>query len=168
MITIRAEAQKDARDVHAINRLAFGGPEEARLVDRLRGQVEPLVSLVLETDGRLIGHILFSPVELAQHANLLIMGLGPMAVLPEMQRQGFGRALVRKGLDECRRLGAGAVVVLGHPEYYSQFGFQNASKFGITSEFDVPDEVFMALELVPGYLEDAAGTARYAPVFSDL
>ena len=168
MITIRAESRNDARDVYTINRLAFGGPEEAQLVDRLRGEVEPLVSLVLETDGQTIGHILFSPVELAQHPELRIMGLGPMAVLPEMQRQGLGQALVRKGLDECRRVGAGAVVVLGHPGYYPRFGFRKASEFGIASEFDVPDEVFMALELIPGYLDNAAGTARYAPAFSDL
>lgn len=168
MITTRAESQNDASDIRNINRLAFGGPEEARLVEQLRGEVAPLVSLVLESDGQMIGHILFSPVELEQYPDLRIMGLGPMAVRPEKQRQGFGQALVRKGLDDCRRLGAGAVVVLGHPEYYPRFGFRKASAFGLVSKFDVPDEVFMALELIPGYLDNAVGTARYAPAFSDL
>ena len=96
------------------------------------------------------------------------MGLAPMAVLPGRQRQGIGSELVRAGLDECRRLGFGAIVVLGHAEYYPRFGFVPASKFGLKSEYDVPDDVFMALELIPGALRGRAGTIRYHPTFAAM
>jgi GNAT superfamily N-acetyltransferase len=77
-----------------------------------------LISLVAEADGRIVGHILFSPVSLAQHPELNVMGLGPMAVVPPYQRQGIGSALVREGLKQCEQLGCHAVVVVGHPHYY--------------------------------------------------
>jgi putative acetyltransferase len=93
------------------------------------------------------------------------MGLAPMAVIPERQRQGIGCALVRAGLDECRRLGAVGVIVVGHPEFYPRFGFVRASSFNLTCEFEVPDDVFMALELVSGAF-DNGGLMRYQPAFS--
>jgi putative acetyltransferase len=96
------------------------------------------------------------------------MGLAPMAVLPARQRQGIGSALVRDGLGRCRELGYEAVVVLGHPGYYPRFGFVPASRFGIGCEYDVPAEVFMALELVPGALRGKPGTIRYHPAFAEL
>lgn len=80
------------------------------------------------------------------------MGLAPMAVAPERQRQGIGSALVRAGLDRCKEPGFGAIVVLGHPEYYPRFGFSIAKRFDIGCEYEVPDEVFMVMELQPGYL----------------
>jgi putative acetyltransferase len=93
------------------------------------------------------------------------MGLAPMAVLPACQRRGIGSALVRAGLDTCAQRGVGAVVVLGHATYYPRFGFEPASRFGITTEHDAPDEAFMALELLPGLLVGRAGQIRYHPVF---
>ena len=94
------------------------------------------------------------------------MGLAPMAVLPGRQRQGIGSALVRSGLDECRRFGFDAVVVLGHADYYPRFGFVRASTFGLMSEYDVPDDVFLALELRLGTLGQGGGTIRYHPAFA--
>src|SRR5437762_2911415 len=82
------------------------------------------------------------------------MGLAPMAVLPREQRRGIGSALVRAGLDRCKQSGFSAAVVLGHPAYYPRFGFTPASRFAIKSEYDVPDEAFMALEFEPGILHD--------------
>jgi putative acetyltransferase len=96
------------------------------------------------------------------------MGLAPMAVLPAEQRRGVGSALVQAGLDRCRQLPCGAVVVLGHPAYYPRFGFSPASRFGVTCEYDVPDEVFMAMELEPGFLRDKPGTIRYHPAFATV
>ncbi len=96
------------------------------------------------------------------------MGLAPMAVIPSCQRNGIGSALVRAGLDQCRQLGYGAVVVLGHPEYYPRFGFTPAGQFGLRSEYDVPEEVFVALELDAGFLSGASGTVKYDPAFSSL
>src|SRR6185503_109729 len=115
---VRAEEQRDWAAVHAVNVAAFETPEEANLVDALREHARPIASLVAEDDGAIVGHIMFSPVTLAGHPELRIMGLAPMAVVPEHQREGIGSALVRAGLEECRKLGFGAAVVLGHPAYY--------------------------------------------------
>lgn len=162
---IRPELPTDIEAVHELNRAAFGGAEEAQIVDALRGAVSPLVSLVAATDGTVVGHILFSPVTLAAAPHPLVMGLAPMAVLPAHQRAGVGSALVRAGLDACRAAGAVGVVVLGHPPYYPRFGFVPASRFELSCAYDVPDEVFMALELQPGGFAGHAGLVRYHPVF---
>jgi len=165
---IRAERKADTVAIQAVNESAFETPAEAGLVSALREQARPLVSLVAEVDGAIVGHIMFSPVFLSGHPDLEIMGLAPMAVVPERQREGIGSALVRAGLEECRRLGFGAVVVLGHPEYYSRFGFSPSVHFGIGCQYDVPEGVFMALELRPGSLGDAAGEVEYHPAFEAL
>jgi len=165
---IRPERETDHATVHAINAAAFPTPLEADLVDALREQAHPLISLVAESDGTILGHILFSPVTLDSRPGLPIMGLAPMAVTPEHQSSGIGSALVRAGLEECRQKGFSAVVVLGHPEYYPRFGFVPAVRYGLRSEYDVPDEVFMVQELVPGALQGATGTIRYHAAFGSV
>ena len=166
---IRAERASDAPAVRSVNEAAFGATTEADLVDLLRDQASPVISLVAEDAGVLVGHILFSPVTLANNPGAaVVMGLAPMAVLPLFQRRGIGSALVRAGLDACRGLPAGAVVVLGHAEYYPRFGFAPASRFGLTSEYDVPDDVFMALELEPGALRGRTGLVRYHDAFGNV
>lgn len=147
---------------------AFDTGAEADLVEQLRQRARPLVSLVAEGPGVLPGHILFSPVTLEGQAGLQLMGLAPLAVRPDHQGQGIGSALVEHGLAACRAAGIGAVVVLGHATYYPRFGFVPASRFGLRSEYAVPDEVFMACELLPGYLESASGLIRYHPAFAEL
>jgi len=144
---IRAEKESDRDAVFAVNLSAFETPAEATLVDVLREQAQPVLSLVAEKNGNVVGHIMFSPVSLSENPDLKVMGLAPMAVAPEHQRKGIGSALVRAGLEQCRQLGFVAVVVLGHPEYYPRFGFSPSSRFGIDSEYEVPEEVFMAVEL---------------------
>jgi putative acetyltransferase len=165
---IRPEQEADIEGVRAVNRTAFETGAEADLVDALREQAKPIVSLVTDDGASIVGHILFSPVTLSQHAEVRIMGLAPMAVLPAVQRQGIGSALVRAGLDRCKQLGFGAVVVLGHPRYYPRFGFVPAARFGINSEYQVPDDVFMALELEPDALRDKSGTIRYHAAFVNV
>jgi putative acetyltransferase len=164
-VLIRAEQPGDGEAVRAVNLAAFETQAEADLVDALRGQAQPLVSLVAERGGAAVGHILFAPVTLDGRPDLRIMGLAPMAVIPERQGEGIGSALVRAGLEICARMGFGAVVVLGHPTYYPRFGFAPSTRFGIRSEYDVPEDVFMALELAPGYLLGASGTVRYHTAF---
>jgi putative acetyltransferase len=164
---IRPEQPKDLADVHAVNASAFETPAEANLVDALRQQAEPFISLVAEDNGAIVGHIAFSPVSLSGHPALRLMGLAPMAVAPEHQRKGIGSALVRAGLEQCKERGFGAVVVLGHPNYYPRFGFLPSVRFGITSEYEVPAEVFMVVELEPGYLGGTSGTIKYHAAFSD-
>jgi putative acetyltransferase len=94
------------------------------------------------------------------------MGLAPMAVLPEYQRQGIGTLLVREGLQDCRRIGHDVVVVLGHPDYYPRFGFVRASSKGLRSVYDVADDVFMVAELTAGALKGRTGLVRYHPEFN--
>ncbi len=100
---IRTEKENDRDAVYAINESAFETPSEANLVDTLREQAQPVVSLVAERNGKVVGHIIFSPVSLTGYPNLKIMGLAPMAVAPEQQRKGIGSALVRSGLEQCKQ-----------------------------------------------------------------
>jgi len=166
-VVVRSERSADIAAVHAVNRAAFETSTEAYLVDAVRQQANPIVSLVADDGGSIVGHILFSPVTLTGHEHVKIMGLAPMAVLPTHQRRGIGSALVRAGLVGCTQLGYAAVIVLGHSEYYPRFGFVPASRFGIGCEYDVPDEFFLALELEPAVLVGKSGTIRYHPAFAN-
>ena len=163
---IRAEETNDRDSVYAVHASAFETSSEADLVDALREQARPIISLVAEDNGKVVGHIMFSPASLSGHPDVAVMGLAPMAVAPEHQRQGIGSALVRAGLEHCKEMGFVAVIVLGHPTYYPRFGFSPSSRFGIDCEYEVPEEVFMALELEPGTLSGKTGTMKYHVVFS--
>ena len=154
--------------MRVVNVAAFETPAEADLVAALRIQARPLVSLVAEEDGAVAGHIMFSPVTLPGHPALALMGLVPMAVAPARQRAGIGSALVRAGLEGCRRLAADAVVVLGHPDYYPRFGFVPGVRIGLGCEYDVPAEAFMVLALRPGALRGATGRVQYHAAFASL
>jgi putative acetyltransferase len=165
--SIRAERPGDADGIRDTNALAFGEPLEARLVDALRGAPGSL-SLVAIDDGRVVGHIFFTPVTIEPPVTRRMAGLAPMAVRPECQRSGIGSQLIRAGLEECRRHGYSAVVVLGHPEYYPRFGFVPAHTYGLTCEFPSPPEAFMAVELEAGALRGVRGLVRYMPQFADL
>ncbi|MGQ0569035.1 MAG: GNAT family N-acetyltransferase [Armatimonadota bacterium] len=165
---IRAEEKNDQAAVYAVNASAFETQAEANLVDALREHAQPIVSLIAEDNGTIVGHIMFSPVSLPDSPSLRIIGLAPMAVAPEHQRKGIGSALVRDGLEQCKQLGFGAVVVLGHPEYYPRFGFLPSVRFGIGCEYEVPQEAFMAVELQPGYLSGVSGKIKYHAAFSNV
>jgi putative acetyltransferase len=167
-LLIRAEEPRDWVAVHAVNVAAFGRPAEANLVDALRAQAQLYVSLIAEVDDTIVGHIMFSPVSLSGHEGLGIMGLAPLAVAPEHQRKGVGVALVRTGLDQCTGLGFGAVVVLGHPDYYHRFGFSSSARFGIGCNYQVAEDAFMVVELQAGFLRGASGTIKYHTAFSDV
>ena len=163
---VRPEQPEDLPAIRFVNERAFGRLAEANLVDTLRGRGKVLLSLVALLDGRVIGHILFSPAAIESKTVLFpVVCLAPMAVLPEYQRQGVGSLLVEKGLEVLLRAGHDAVIVLGHAEYYPRFGFVPATRYGIRCEFDVPDEVFMAIELRPEALLGHHGVLRFQPEF---
>ncbi len=164
---VRPETAADTDAVHRLNATAFPTDAEAGLVDRLRASGSTCISLVADSDQAIAGHILFSPVTLNDQS-LNLMGLAPMAVAPDLQRNGIGTQLVEAGLAACRDTGVGGVAVLGHPEFYPRFGFAPASGFGIDCEYDVPDDVFMMMELQAGYLDGKTGTIRYHPAFAEL
>jgi putative acetyltransferase len=168
-ISIRPEAPADHPAIAAVNDRAFGQPHEGRLVAALRERVSSCVSLVAERDGRVVGHVFFSPVRVEGPGDPVdAVALGPMAVDPDHQSQGIGAQLVEAGLEACRRRGDRAVFVLGHPTYYPRFGFMPAAAHGLRCEFPVPDELFFFLELEPAALRGVRGTVRYHPEFAAL
>ena len=167
MTTVRLEETADVERIRRLNEQAFETPAEAGLVDLLRSRGKLVVSLVAEDGDRVVGHIAFSRVSITTTPKLRGVGLGPMAVDPGSQRQGIGSMLVRAGLDRCRDMGYDYAVVLGHPEYYPRFGFVPASQHGITCTWEVPEGVFMALELRPQGLAGSSGLAMYETEFNE-
>ena len=165
---IRPEQEADRVAVREIVAAEFDTGAEADLIEALREQADPVVSLVAEEGDDVVGHAMFTPVTVEGDPAAKLMGLAPLAVTPAHQGKGLGAALVKDGFERCRRLGFAAVVVLGHPEYYRRFGFVPASRYGLKSEYAVPDEAFMALELEPGALEGRSGLVRFHPAFKDL
>ena len=169
MFTIRPERPEDASRVRYVNELAFGQPAEADLVERLRRACADSLSLVADDDS-VVGHILFTPVVVESAGRPVTgMGLAPMAVLPDRQRQGIGSQLVRRGLDILRERGCPFVVVVGHPEYYPRFGFEPASTHGLVSQWDgVPDAAFMVLLLNVRAMAGVSGVAKYREEFNEV
>jgi putative acetyltransferase len=162
VIAVRDEQPADLAAIRAVNDAAFDQPLEGHIVDELRRHGAVRLSLVAEVDGHVVGHILFSPVISGGAEGL---GLGPMAVTPEHQRRGVGAALIAAALPRLRESGCPFVVVLGHHEYYTRFGFVPASRYGLRCEWDVPDESFMVHVIDPAGTAAAAGLIRYRPEF---
>ncbi len=169
MVSIREDTPEDVPTIRRVNELAFGQPQEAGIVDALRGSCGEFLSLVADSGEEVVGHVLFTPVTIeTTRGTVRGMGLAPMAVLPERQRQGIGSALVRHGLAALRDRSCPFVIVLGHAEYYPRFGFERASKYGIRSQWEgVPDEAFMILVLDRRVMDGVSGIARYRDEFDD-
>jgi putative acetyltransferase len=165
---IRLERPEDVAAIHSVNDRAFGRPDEGALVDQLRANCDGLLSLVAVAGGRVVGHIMFSPTRLETDggATLHGMGLAPLAVLPEHQKQGIGSELTRAGLAMLAATDCPFVIVLGHVDYYPRFGFERASARGIRCQWPgVPDAAFMVLIMDPPAMTGATGVARYRAEF---
>jgi putative acetyltransferase len=118
-------------------------------------------------NDRILGHIFFSPVFVSgENEAPPGMGLAPMAVLPERQRQGIGSMLVQAGIDVMRKRNCPFIIVLGHPDFYPRFGFVPASQHGLSCQWDgIPDEAFMVLILDEAAMAGVSGKARYRDEF---
>ncbi len=168
MVLIRTELPEEIEPIRRVNEQAFGQPIEARIVDKLRDNCPGILSLVAVRRDEIVGHILFSPAEIEGYEKTVQgMGLAPVAVLPECQRQGIGSLLIGTGIEMLKSRGCPFVIVLGHPEYYPRFGFQRASRNDIRCQWEVPDEAFMIMILDQKAVEDASGVARYRSEFDE-
>jgi putative acetyltransferase len=146
-------------------RAAFGGEDEARLVEALRAEGAVVAELAALEDEQAVGHVLFSAVR-AEPATLAVAALAPLAVVPERQRAGIGGALIRAGLELCRERGVEAVAVLGDPAYYTRFGFALETARPLSSVYQGAH--FMALELRPGVLAGGNWKLAYPRAFEGV
>ena len=163
---IRAETTGDISGIRRVEELAFGRPDEANIVDKIRDRGGVTLSLVALEGDEIVGHVLFSPVTITEGDQMVEgVGLGPVAVLPSHQKLGIGSVLCHEGLVQLAKMGHKIAVVLGHPEYYPRFGFKPSDEYDIRCPWDVPPGVFMVMELQPGALEGVTGMVKYAPEF---
>ncbi len=169
-ILIRKEEEKDHKNIYEVNKLAFEQENESKLIEKIRvgSNFIPDLSLVADINNRIVGHILFSKIKIIGNSIFETLALAPMAVLPEFQKRGIGSNLINRGMEKAMELGFDSIIVLGHKDYYPKFGFKRASKWNIKCCFEVPDEVFMAVELIDGALEGKDGTIKYPDEFMDV
>lgn len=165
MVEIREEVPGDIIAIRDLNKRAFGQDQESNIIDALRSNRAVLLSLVATLNGRIVGHLMYSPASIGKLAGV---ALGPMAVLPEHQRQGIGTRLVEEGNRRLKELGYPFILVVGHADYYPRFGFRSARSYGIKCEWELPDEVFMLLVLDDSKMHGISGLARYRPEFSEI
>lgn len=168
---IQEETEQDVQGIRLVHRLAFQRDGEADVVDRLRENCPVFISLVAKIGDKVIGHVLFTPARLIQNQGWSIEGLGlaPLAVLPEYQKQGVGTGLCVEGLTRAALSGYPFAVVLGDSAYYPRFGFKKASTFGIRCAYeDIPDEAFMIKILKPKIMTDVEGVVYYRQEFDSV
>lgn len=172
-INIRQEIEKDYKLSEIVVEKAFKNAEhsdhkEQFLVAKLRRSdvFIPELSLVAETSKEIIGHIMLTRLFIENDDNRYeSLALAPVSVLPEYQNSGIGSKLINESVKIAKELGFKSVIVLGHDKYYPRFGFKPTSIWGIKAPFDVPDEVFMALELEDESLDGVTGTVVYSKEF---
>ena len=167
-IIIRAEKPSEHDSVAGILREAFGRENEASLLSRLRGTGDflPPLSLVADRGGELMGYALFFRVAIQAGGRAHpALALAPLGVRPQFQRQGVGERLVRHGLERCRSSGYPVVVVLGPSQFFTRFGFSPARAQGLETDFSVPDETFLAMDLEGKTLGTVRGKVAFPQVF---
>lgn len=160
-VLIRSEEPADIPAIHRVVEDAFGQAAEARLVDQLRADGDATISAVAIDASHIVGHILFSKMAAAFRA----LGLAPIAVAPNRQRNGIGSQLIRWGLAQAKQEGWECVFVLGDPKFYERFGFSAALASGFESPY--AGEHFMAVAL-NGPLRVTTGKVEYAAAFEAL
>lgn len=173
-IVIREETSDNYNAVEEMIQKAFSNEEysdknEHILVSQIRKSEAfiPQLSLVAFNQNKLVGHILLSKIKIIDGDHAVdSLALAPVSVAPDQQKKGIGSQLIHAALEKAKELGFHSVIVLGHPNYYPKFGFKRASSWNIQAPFEVPDEVFMALELTENALENVQGVVQYSKAFS--
>ncbi|MEH1969812.1 GNAT family N-acetyltransferase [Nostoc sp.] len=168
-MNIRCETLPDYIVIAEVNTLAFGQENEAKLVQEIRhsDRYIPELSLVAEVENVVVGHILFSYIDLVGEETLQVIGLAPLAVHPQFQKQGIGSALIKAGLEIADAKREAIVIVLGHPHFYTRFGFQPSVIYEIKSSFPVPEDVFMVKPL-QNYQKKYKGKVIYPAAFDGV
>jgi putative acetyltransferase len=168
---VRLESTADREASLEVERLAFEGPVEPAIVERVR-DLEGAFALVAEDRGEIVGHVQFSRAWVGE---LPVVALGPIGVLPDRQREGIGSSLVAEGLEEARRRGEPAVILLGDPAFYGPRGFIAAAEFGLRNPFaGIEEEDFVIAEedFRVAMLGEPApvldGEVRWDPAFSEV
>ena len=161
MIHVRDESPGDWKAIYQVVSSAFGRLSEAELVGALREADDSIVSLVADDDGQIIGYVLLSKMD----APFSALALAPVSVIPPRQRSGIGSALIKRAVSKARDEGWAAIFVLGNPNYYKRFGFDQEAAAGFTSPY--AGRHFMVLKLSPS-LPATTGALRHAPAFAAL
>jgi putative acetyltransferase len=171
IVRIRAERPGEEALVHAINASAFGRPDEAEIPDRIRGTdrwIEGGSLVAVDESDAVVGHILLSEGDLiaGDGSQRRIWMVGPVAVVPALQRRGIGSVLMRSAIALATERGQPILVLLGHASYYPRFGFDSARSIGIEPPQPWSDANWMALRL-PGWTPELRGVAHFAPAFDE-
>lgn len=175
-ILIRKELTEEYNTTEKVVKKAFSNEtfsdkKEHLLVNRIRKSdafIPELSLLAIDQDNELVGHILLSKITIVNDDKTVdSLALAPVSVIPEHQKKGIGSQLIHAALKKAKEIGYHSVIVLGHKDYYPKFGFKQARLWNIQAPFDVPDEVFMALELTENYLKNVQGVVHYSNAFSE-
>ena len=159
------ETENDIDAIDQLNRDAFGGEGEAKLVSLLRIRKELLISLVATKNDEIIGHVCASPVTVNGN-NHSIAGIGPLSVYESHRCSGIGGMLMEEVIEQLKTDGYIATVLLGNPNYYPRFGFKSASQFDLQNDYGAED-AFMAIELQPNALKNISGMVQYVSAFAE-
>ena len=168
-LVIRSEQIEDYAAIAETNTLAFRRENESQLINKIRESDRhvPELSLVAELNNQIVGHIMFSYIDLVDEETTKILALAPVAVLPEYQNRGIGSLLVKTGLEIAEKMSVPMVMVLGEPKFYHRFRFKPASKYGIDSPFDVGNEYFM-VKFVTHEGHNYRGKIKYPAAFDNI
>ncbi len=160
---IRLENKNDFNAIKIVNDKAFGQPQEGNVINKLRGSDPQVLSFVAEINSQVVGHIFYSTAKIeCDNKKIVGLGLAPMAVLPEYQKQGIGKMLIKESLSAITKKYIPFIIVLGHADYYPKFGFEKASKHAISCQWNgIPDEAFMIMILDKEKMSGIHGIAKY-------
>jgi len=162
---IRSEQPSDYQAIAEVLLHAFDRANEVRLVQEIRNSDRyiPALSLLAEVEGVIVGHILFSYIDLVSYFTYKVLGLAPLAVRSQFQNQGIG-SVVRAGLAKADAMAESMAIVLGHSHFYTRFGFKPSNQYGIESPFPVPED-FIMVKPLNNYQNTQRGKIVYPPAF---